>query len=182
MSQASLLKKLLKLKGQKTLARFEDDEGDKYLGLLYWAGPGGFIFHEFRDLRSDGLQFWPLKSLRSLTVNRDYSLLFRLVQRNGELKRRPMPAWLKRVKDLKGMLQACQEHAIWPVVEDSGIESTALYLGPLLEVGETRFKQRAYDAGGKWEKAHELSMETVIRVEILDWYSTTFNSYMKAQR
>jgi hypothetical protein len=134
------------------------------------------------------LQFWsivvlPKKWIRGYRDGEYEDGYNEVIQRLGLNRNLTVPEWLLECETLTDVLRAMKRRDIWPVVEilygKEDKTASALYIGPIMDVGDASFSIYCYDATAKWEKVYELDIAEIFRIETGDSYSRYFNEYMR---
>ncbi len=181
MLKRKMIRDLKKYSKTRQLVRLITDhpDGDKYSGLMLACLPDMVLFRSESNFQLDGIIALPLKHLKSVHSGINETVYMKILTRAQGSKKPNTPVWITRVRNIPQLVAECQNRNHWPVVETLSKGSGALYIGPISDLDSSGFRIFAYSAEGTWEKNYWLSWKEVFKVEILDFYSTHFNRYMK---
>jgi hypothetical protein len=176
-SGLNILKGLKKSKKSVRLITNHPD-GDNYDGIILGVSENLVILQEENGFAFGGVVALPLNRIKGRRLGSLEHLRDQVVAENGQFKKLIRYSWLRAVKNIEQILKECARRKIWPIVETIRKRKTALFIGPITQVGPKEFSIFCYDANGKWEKEYLLNYREIFKVEIFDSYSTHFNRFM----
>lgn len=167
------------LRSKKYVRFILHHENEIYDGFVLLCNKDMVLIQEDRDFFSDGIIALPIRSIKRLRIGPIEKLRGKIVKQYGILKKIKKSFWLLKTKNIEQIIRECRLRKIWPIVEALKKGESALFIGPITEVGKNEFYLYAYDAEGKWEKNYKLQFREVFRIQLFDAYSKYFNRYMK---
>ena len=175
--------KLQKSINEQWCMRFKTQhpDGDKFDGVVTQIEHDFIVLREIADFEFDGAIVFPKKGITGYRDGKYDTCCNHILRQNGAIDQLSAPSWLKNCSTIPDVLSEIARRDIWPGVEallDNGTDS-ALYIGPILEVGATSFKLESYDAAGGWENVYELEYDDVFKIELDSRYCNHFNAYMR---
>ena len=181
----SLAEALRRSRDERRLIRLEtaDPDGNAYDGIVMMIHSDFVAICPETDFEFDGIQLVARKHLTGYRDGAFEACWQEILIHSGEINRLAFPAWVEGCADWRAFFTAVRSRDVWPGIEvivEGGAES-ALYIGPVLTVGETSLTLLTYDAAGAWEKSYEIDYAEIFRVDLETKYCSRFNDFMRAK-
>ncbi len=165
--------------------RFETahPDNDNYDGVITQIKSDYVVLREEYSFEFDGVIILPKRVIKKIRDGKYDKCCNEIIRCNGAIKKLHTPKWLDNCETIHQVVNELKRRKIWIAVEILFDKETnsALYLGPIINIIDSHFSIKCYDAAGKWEKEYQIDYDEIFRIEFDSKYCNHFNAFMKSK-